>query len=484
MSDKLNKNISNLIVHFFYLEELFTFRNINKKYRTITTNTPIMMSSMHIFKKYKYYVGNTEKNLNFLELNKELVNLPEKIKVMVLNFICYFALFKNNKESSVDLELYKGSHESLSCALSYSPSRTKITTLLVNLNEMSLFNLVSDQIPNYPTIKALILKYSKDDYFENIEFPFQHFGNKIEELYILNNNYVWRNSPVRFISSFKRLLILSVKYMNLNDDNFKIFNQNIKEIFNLRKIELYECQIKPSVHLEQFFTIIIDFNNLTCLNLENNKLGLDGVRLLYDHLHFLNKETRISELNISLNEIMDEGLNLMWELIFNFFKNLKIFKCCLNRISPMGFKALNSKVSTPSLEILHLNFFNNYNEGKMDFLNLFKTVKELELSHSYLSEEGFKELCDNLKEMNNLSKLKISGNNIKDFEFKYLLKSLKCTESLNFIDIRFNLITKGSLNSLYELLLENTTIMFDLSKNEICDHIDKEWQIRTITRQR
>lgn len=282
-------------------------------------------------------------------------------------------------------------------------------------------NFISNMSSSVTTIK-LQLKY-KDKVIEekrmrNILENLTKNGNlKIYNLYFIDcylGSYENTNLFNEFITKNKnKIKNISLYSSSVYDNNFNIDISDIKNVeisfFNLSKIQ---------------------FLPLQKLNLSNNNISLEGIRIISDLIE--NPNCTLIKLNLNNNYLGDEGCTI---LSYGVKKNKSLITLNLSK---------NNIISEGLINIAYS--LNSTNEDGI----YNKTIKKLNFSRNYISNSTLIDFCEILGDEpeDRFIKLNFQYNNITDFSISTFGEFIQKFPNLTFLSITNRISYKNNIEFL------------------------------------
>ena len=282
-------------------------------------------------------------------------------------------------------------------------------------------NFISNMSSSVTTIK-LQLKY-KDKVIEekrmrNILENLTKNGNlKIYNLYFIDcylGSYENNNLNNEFNNKNKnKIKNISLYSSSVYDNNFNIDISDIKNVeisfFNLSKIQ---------------------FLPLQKLNLSNNNISLEGIRIISDLIE--NPNCTLIKLNLNNNYLGDEGCTI---LSYGVKKNKSLITLNLSK---------NNIISEGLINIAYS--LNSTNEDGI----YNKTIKKLNFSRNYISNSTLIDFCEILGDEpeDRFIKLNFQYNNITDFSISTFGEFIQKFPNLTFLSITNRISYKNNIEFL------------------------------------
>ena len=419
---KSDKIITNNILIFFNIRELFDLKKINKKFATLINNLDIYNKYIKLRQEFIVINNNSEiKETIFQRLNKP----SEKI----LNNI---PLYNNNNNEKTKEKKITISDD------------IKITEKIDN-NKFNLNNLFKK---NGELIKKLIKKYHLNSFEEKVIF-----NGLIEILLLELNNKTLNLNGLKLLSSLKYLLS-PINNINLNLIEFNYCENYI----NHKEINLL------------FKVLNLSFNSLIHINLSNNNLDDNSCKIIFENLI---KFTQIENLNISNNKITSEGILMSKE----FFTNniyLTTLNLSYNLLGSQGVEYLTKFLKNNSLipiNDIDISYCGIETKGIIIFCEYLSTnlnISKINIGGNFIQDEGIDKLCDviNSNIFNNLSLLYIENNDINNSN--KLFKLISQVPLLTNVNLKSNNIKNEGVEVIFKNFITDSKLLYlDLSNNNI-----------------
>ena len=329
-------------------------------------------------------------------------------------------------------------------------TRPQTTTFSSNLfsrsenEDLDYLNLIINSNPNQFNKDMIQKKMEQinDMYIigtdKNLKRP--KLSYKTEEVFY-NYNLLYGNKTQNLIRTYSpkmHPLSSSVKVF------LKKFNHNLKEnipIFNEEEVLLFcksKCLDIGISYRDNIFYKFKDFCNLRCKNriadLSDSFFGINSVKFLTDIL--FNTE-RISRLNLSKNNIGDEGAILLINSLKD-SQSLVSLDISSNSISHKGGSILfTTFVHQQSIVNLDISSHEGINRNRLtirgimniqEFLEKNLFMEKLNISANSLKNEGFELICKGLNNNITLKELSIGNNDINEEGLEQCLQYINTTK--------------------------------------------------------
>ena len=340
-------------------------------------------------------------------------------------------------------------------------TRPQTTTCSSNLfsrtndEDLDYLNLIVNSNPNQFN-KNMIKKKKKQinslyiiGSDENMKRP--KFSYKTEETFY-NYNLLYGNKSHNLIKTYSPKMHPSSSGVKIF---LKKFNKTLKEnipIFTEEEILLFcnsKCKDIGTPFKENIFYKFKEFCNLRCKNriadLSDGFFGIYSIKFLID---ILKNEDRITRLNLSKNNIGDQGVELLCTSLKN-SKSLISLDLSSNSISHIGgniiFKTFINQQSIINLDL-------SSHEG---------------VNRNRLTSKGLNNIFEFLKKNLFVEKLNLSGNSLKNVGCNLIFKGLNNNITLKELSIGNNDITEKGLKQGLKYINNSKLIALNLSGNSI-----------------
>ena len=239
-------------------------------------------------------------------------------------------------------------------------------------------------------------------------------------------------------------------------------------------------QEKPTVFVNALIkgktSIVQKLREMQCdvmnenLNLENKKIGNEGIKALAEALKV---NQTLQNLNLERNNIGVEGIKALTEALkvnqtlqnLHLYHNkIPIFEIKLNSISELDLSRggigdsgaiilaslLNDNQSLQNLNLHYNGIGVKGGKALAETLKVNQTLQNLNLERNNIGNEGIKALAETLKVNQTLQNLNLYNNNIGDEGSKALVESLKVNQTLQNLNLRDNKIGDVGIKALVE----------------------------------
>ena len=220
--------------------------------------------------------------------------------------------------------------------------------------------------------------------------------------------------------------------------------------------------------LNKSFSTTQDGISLMALNINDNKIGLNGIRAL---AQVLPKMPALIELNISNNKIGNKSL----EILANSFaqqNQIKFLELEHNNIGSRGIESFSDfLVSNKTLRELSISNNKIRNKGAIALARALEkntTLQDLDIAYNHISKKGGAKLAESLLQNNTLNKLTLRNNQIRGTGTLPFQQLLENNQTLTHLDIAENKIRDTGAKALALGLKSNQTLKYlYLERNNI-----------------
>ncbi|KAK1746118.1 leucine-rich repeat protein [Skeletonema marinoi] len=207
---------------------------------------------------------------------------------------------------------------------------------------------------------------------------------------------------------------------HMTDEGWEQLGRDISNNTHLKDVYLYEGAMNDH-KMSFFYRGLTRSNSIQLMALYENNLSIAGVRSMVPFL----QKNNLKGLNISDNDILSEGLNLLFQALSDSpIEDLRVTNCSIESI------ALASGRLPRNLKHLHLDW-NNIKinaDGRNGLAKLLQgghsTLKGLWLSNNKIDNEGVAILVDILRSNTTLTTLALEHNNDITYDGEMLLLKL------------------------------------------------------------
>ena len=258
---------------------------------------------------------------------------------------------------------------------------------------------------------------------ENLKRP--NFNENTEKVFYKYNLLYGNNTNnlIRTYSPKMRPMSSSVNEFNRKIMNEEGKNETVFDDEEIKELIVARCK---DIGIKLRENMIFKFKNFVnskcrnrCIDLSDCYLGIYSIKFISD---FIYKGDRISRLNLTRNNLGDQGIELLINAIKNSMSLISL-NLTSNNIAYKGgqiiFEDLSEQKSIIDLNISSIegtnrNHLTHLGLKTIDhFFNKNGYIESLNLCGNSIKDEGFILLCNALYENKNLQNLNISNNNIR-----------------------------------------------------------------------
>ena len=296
------------------------------------------------------------------------------------------------------------------------------------------------------------------------------------------------NSKIQFAFTNFNL----INSMNKILSTVSLFQQNIKELtFNSNKLNTH-------IFSSKIMTVIKSLKNITYLNLSNNELHDDDIKLISDYLKdnksiiilllngnnisssggfyisdFLSKNKTLEELYLSHNNLNENGLSTLINILMNNNSTLKNLDLSYNKLTRSEFILIGQYISN-NLNLKYLDLSGNLIDAQS--ANLFgislrknKNLYCLKFNNCGLNEESAPQLLNYMNETK-ISSIELDENKFGEMGPLIILNKLRATFSLRELSLQFCEVNPTLLNTVAQNLKDWSNLKkIDLKNNTFSD---------------
>ena len=310
-------------------------------------------------------------------------------------------------------------------------SEENIIKILTNLISIKRYNLGQTQMTPYIKHKifCLLHKKNKNWYFDEEGGWYKISTTNLKEDYEFYKIVKQNEIPLVFhkinlkwfqknVKRYYSKLYFDFSKCNFDDNDISKINSVFTLFPNIKGINLSYCL---KITDKSYLGLSAGLNNLTNLfelDLSSNDISDEGLKNLFK---FMDKNCKVIILNLSWNNITNDGFSFLCKTISNNKLKIKDLNVCGNKISHEGFKAFSEEVKIGSFNFLYkINFSNNLlgDESLLLFLsiyNSFANLAEIDFSNNNITDSSvicfsaiITELIDSIEIIN------ISNNKLSD----------------------------------------------------------------------
>ena len=437
----LNKNNSVILPDINFIKK----KSSNKNNR----NNSILSTSLDMYFNYlKTTSDNPQKEGNVMNDEELVLLLNAKCKDIGIDFreniFLKFKEFCNAKCKNRIVELCQ-------CCLGLNSIRV-ISLLLLDTNRISRLDLARNNIGN-----------------EGVEILVNSLKNTKSLVYlnIASNLITYRGGQLIFNSFVNQQSIVDLNLSSYECSNRNRLTSvgigNISEYLNINYFIETLSLAGNGIRNEGFLYICHGLEkNLSLLNLDigNNGINEKGIKKGIEFISSSKIYTKINNLNISNNRILNSGMILLASN-FRYFPNITSLNISYCGIEFKGFqKLLKSLPSLRKLENLNVSGNNLKSNNFFILKDQFSafSVRYLNMSRCELGDKSAFYLGECISSNESLKYLNISGNNISDPGFKGFSNIFKFNKSIESFDCSCNFITDITGREFIKSLFNNMNI--------------------------
>jgi Ran GTPase-activating protein (RanGAP) involved in mRNA processing and transport len=329
---------------------------------------------------YNINIRLSETIMNEIILNKLLEKMSQKKKITYLSFYIKYLNDKLFSEFANFILNINSSLTSFKLQIKYKNENIEekriqiILTNLINNNNLNINNL----------------------YFINCRFSTNESINLLNDLFVKNKN----------------------KIKNISLYNSVIFNNNFNaDISSIKNVEISYYNLSK-----------IQYLPIQKLNLSNNNISLDGIKIISDLLE--NSNCTLEKLNLNYNYLGDEGCTI---LSYGIKKNKTLITLNLshNNIIYKGLIDIAFSLNSKNED----GIYNN-------------TIKKLNFSRNCISNAAFVDFCEILKNEpeERFTKLNFQYNNITDLSINQFGEFIQKYPNQTFLSLTNRISEKNKVN--------------------------------------
>ena len=309
--------------------------------------------------------------------------------------------------------------------------------------------------------------------------------NTVNNLVNKKVSYTFQN--FNLINSINRIL-----------SNVCLYQQNIKQItFNSNKLNQHLFSSK-------IMTVIKSLINLTYLDLSNNGICDEDIKLLMEYLKenknlktlilnknnitsssgfyiadTLSKNTILEEIYLGYNKINENGLNSLINILLNKNKSITTLDLSYNNLQQENIISIGDFLSSnPNLKYLDLSG-NSIEEQSANLFGISlkknTNLNVIKLNQCNLNEESSPQIL-NFMSKTKIYKIELNDNKFGKMGPLIILNQLRANLSLKEISLQTCEITPNLLNSIYQILKDWKNLEYmDLRNNSFPDEQIKDF---------
>ena len=310
-------------------------------------------------------------------------------------------------------------------------------------------NSICKYLKNNENLMQLILSGNK---ITEIDSDFYELFNWLKVIEISDNPLTQSGIIRIFQGSENNRLFKSLKFKYNSDDeyHFKCFNQNLKNI---------DLSFNRNINIS-LMKHILSLKYLSQLNLQIDNITDEGLQKIVNLI--IESNTPIKDLKLNNNKITSEGSKHISELIKN-CKTLKILDLSYNDLKSEGVKNICNTIISSNTDlkqlILNGNKCNDYcSDAIFNMLANSKKLLILSLCGNFFTNKGIDKILSSLRKNNTLKQLSLSENKIDNGAFVNLSNYLKFNKSLIVLEIKSARLDDESLRKLSEVFGQNNSL--------------------------
>ena len=309
-----------------------------------------------------------------------------------------------------------------------------------SLNSLKKYNIGQTQMSPFSKHKIFVAlhKINKNWYFEPKGGWYEISSCDLKEKYLFETIIKENERPLIFdkinirwakknAKKYQNKLNFDFSKCDFNDNDIGKLNDFIEYFPNIKSFNLsFNSKIttKGYLHLSEGFKTLI---NLSQINLSSNNLNDEDLKNVFK---FIDKESKINNINLSWNNITSTGFTFLCKTIANNRLKIKELNVSGNKINDDGFRSFTEEVKVGSFNYLNkINFSNNSlgDETMMlfySFFNNFVNLYEIDFSYNNITDNGIINFSGIINELiDNISIIDISNNKLTE-AFKNFLGDL------------------------------------------------------------
>ena len=319
-------------------------------------------------------------------------------------------------------------------------SEKNLIKIFKSLNSLKKYNIGQTQMSLFSKHKIFVAlhKINKDWYFDPEGGWYQISCCDLKEKYLFENIIKENEKPLIFdrinvkwaeknAKKYKNKLNFDFSKCDFTDNHIEILNDFIKYFPNIKS---FNISFNPKITGKGYLILsdgLKTLFNLSTINLSSNNLNDDDLKNIFK---FLDKESKLNNINLSWNNITSTGFNFLCKTIASNRLKIKEINICGNKINDDGFRYFTEEVKVGSFNYLNkINFSNNLLKDEsmqlfFSFFSNFVNLYEIDFSYNNITDDGiciFSTVINDL--IDNISIIDISNNKLTD-AFKNFLGDL------------------------------------------------------------
>ena len=311
-------------------------------------------------------------------------------------------------------------------------SENNLIKIFSNLKSLKKYNLGQTQMSRFSKHKIFVFLHKKNkEWTFNIEGGWYEISSiNLKEKNLFRNVIKQNKIPLFFdkinirwakknAKKYQNRLNFDFSKADFDDNDISNLNKFLEYFPNIKNLNLSFC---PNITSNGFLILsdsIKNLMNLTKINLSSNCLSDEGLKNLFK---FLDKESKIHYINLSWNNITNDGFIFLCKTISTNKLKIKSLNVSGNKINDEGFKAFIEEVKV----------------GTFNYLN------KINFSHNLFTDETMYLFFTFFRNFVNLYKIDFSYNNITDngiINFSSIINDL--IDTISFIDISHNKLSEA-----------------------------------------
>lgn len=396
-----------------------------------------------------YFCKSTPDSLLIIDLqHKNLTKLPEKLEYSTVKSL----LIGYNPIKTIPNEISNAKHLK-NLSINYSP-QFNFESSIETIKQLKLESLSI----NNSNLMYIPLELGEIKTLKNLSLA-NNYIKEIPAYIFLNAKFYSLDFSGNLISTLPKEIISQSNLSFLNLSNNSCINKedtykHLKELQNLKQLEVKGCEILPSNiwNLSSLENINISDGTFSSILLNENVKKNQLIQLIATNCNNLDFSSLLPVLASStLKEISLGGDK------FNGFNNV-VLSSNLISLSLQGSTLSNFKLANSLSNLQELNLSFNSITCQTEFLNTVSKISTLK--HLNLSNCNFTYLPSQISQLKNIESLNISNNKLTSINVLYSLKQLKT------LDISFCELSKSQIDNLKKEL-PNTEIIYNDSSTKL-----------------
>ena len=299
------------------------------------------------------------------------------------------------------------------------------------LDSLKQYNLGQTQMSRYSKHKIFVAlhKKNKDWYFEPEGGWYKISSENLKEQYLFKSIIEYNEIPLIFdkisikwakknAKKYQNKLNFDFSRCNLTDNDIPTLNEFLSFFPNIKSFNL---SFNPKITSKGYLILSEGFKNLlnlTKVSLSSNNLNDESLKNFFK---FLDKESKINNIDLSWNNLTGSGFTFLVKSIANNRLKMKEINVCGNKITDDGFKSFSEEVKVGNFNYLNkINFSNNSLGDETiylfySFYNNFVNLNEINFSYNNISDNSVINLSAIINDLvDNISYIDISNNKLTD----------------------------------------------------------------------